>query len=174
MANLVKNSKNPLHTRGGNRAGTPHKDDRKNPDPVIDPLAIFTRYNSSVGKSGKKFSPEELARHVFEFLNYATEPSNKKLASYASFSMFMLKKHMYISRSTLEDYRKDKKYKAIVEAIVNTQKLQLEERSTYYTKGMPSPILLMLKNLGYQDKVVNENIDMPSFNFNKVKDDPEK
>jgi hypothetical protein len=174
MSSLVKVNRKPIKKKGGNHAGTPHKKDRKNPENIPDPLSVFMRYNTNISSGGKKFSPEELAQHVGDFLAYATDPANKKLASYAGFSMFMFRRHMYLSRSTLEDYRKEKKYKAIVEAITNTQRLQLEERSTYHTKGMPSPILLMLKNLGYQDKVVNENVDMPSFNFNKVKDDPEE
>jgi hypothetical protein len=74
---------------------------------------------------------------------------------------------MYLSTATIKNYSRDKRYTRIISVLNQAQRAQLENRATFEIKGMSSPIVLMLKNLGYQDKVINENVEMPNFTFDK-------
>ena len=83
--------------------------------------------------------------------------------------MYIFKeKGFFITEPTLHAYKKREGFEGIVESIVLTQRAQIEEHSLFSVLGQGSVMALMLKNVGYQDKVINQVETETTFNVTKA------
>ncbi len=109
---------------------------------------------------GTKYTPEELRELVARFIKFAMDDKNKTACTRANFIMFIFKEYGYfIGEQTLLNYQKKPEFDGIVQSLTLAQRAQLENRSLYAVMGQGSVMALMLKNVGYQDKIVTEVVD---------------
>jgi hypothetical protein len=132
-------------------------------------LAKFQKNHGYLHPRKVKFTPEEIELYILLYLKDATDPKKQVVASQAGFVTWLMRKGMWLSQSQLKRYEKLDEYKDAISAIKLAQRGQLERASIFSFVGMAQPITLMLKNVGYVDKHINENVQAPTFEFEKGK-----